>query len=184
MPRKTRTSRATWPCTGTGFNEAAARCRGKRPAGGTCRGPGSCFNEAAARCRGKRPPGFQGRRLPPRASMRPRPDAAENGRLRSRAGGAGSGASMRPRPDAAENCSPPCPCPRPPTACFNEAAARCRGKHAPPALVRTAAERGFNEAAARCRGKRPDPACAAVGAGLASMRPRPDAAENGGGMAF
>ena len=60
------------------------------------------FNEAAARCRGKRVPRA---RLPLSAglaSMRPRPDAAENFRQpaappRSRC------ASMRPRPDAAEN---------------------------------------------------------------------------------
>ena len=36
------------------------------------------------------------------ASMRPRPDAAENGASAAGAG-AGRGASMRPRPDAAEN---------------------------------------------------------------------------------
>ena len=59
------------------------------------------FNEAAARCRGK--PGVV--RMATRAqlaSMRPRPDAAENGG----AGGAGRGAAGS----------------------FNEAAARCRGK--------------------------------------------------------
>ena len=86
------------------------------------------------------------------------------------------GASMRPRPDAAENASTT-------TSgalrvdCFNEAAARCRGKRWQGALRRAelvasmrprpdAAENclasvswsllmtGFNEAAARCRGKR------------------------------
>ena len=36
------------------------------------------FNEAAARCRGKLAAAGRDRRLPPRASMRPRPDAAEN----------------------------------------------------------------------------------------------------------
>ena len=39
---------------------------------------------------------------PVKASMRPRPDAAENGIGESPAAVAG-GASMRPRPDAAEN---------------------------------------------------------------------------------
>ena len=84
-------------------------------------------------------------------------------------------ASMRPRPDAAEN-------PRPPTAParrlrrFNEAAARCRGK---PRGISSGRHWSlcFNEAAARCRGKLPAP-LAAVVRGLASMRPRPDAAEN------
>ena len=42
---------------------------------------------------------------------------------------------------------------------------------------RTAAAEGFNEAAARCRGKPQDPA-GDVRGGPASMRPRPDAAEN------
>ena len=134
-----------------GFNEAAARCRGKRaPAGsGMARRPR--FNEAAARCRGKL-------------------------RRRRRAGRAAA-ASMRPRPDAAEN-----------TALglttgdvvlrFNEAAARCRGKRR--ACGRAPPSTGcFNEAAARCRGKH------SIGRSMpgmkltASMRPRPDAAENG-----
>ena len=61
-------------------------------------------------------------------------------------------ASMRPRPDAAENPGLSSGAPRSPP-CFNEAAARCRGKH------------GFG----RSDGAQP--------AG-ASMRPRPDAAEN------
>ena len=87
-----------------------------------------------------------------RASMRPRPDAAENGGSAPRAGACGS-------------------------ARFNEAAARCRGK--PARSRRTGGGRGrFNEAAARCRGKRPPAPCAGLGARLASMRPRPDAAEN------
>ena len=67
------------------------------------------------------------RRAGRRASMRPRPDAAENGRPIGEAA-ARLQASMRPRPDAAENVV---------TLqwkalhgwCFNEAAARCRGKH-------------------------------------------------------
>ena len=109
-----------------------------------------CFNEAAARCRGKRTP-HGPIRIAVGASMRPRPDAAENARA----------------PARAARCA----------ACFNEAAARCRGKPVrvdDPGLLPL----GFNEAAARCRGKlvctRPGPGTAAV----ASMRPRPDAAEN------
>ena len=63
------------------------------------------------------------------------------------------------------------------TSCFNEAAARCRGKLAsspesPAGVV------GFNEAAARCRGKPVELLRAAGAEILASMRPRPDAAEN------
>ena len=157
-----------------------------------------------------------------RASMRPRPDAAENStspaspsrilrgfneaaaRCRGKRCDAGlrrggRDASMRPRPDAAENV------PRPPHGRdvhpgFNEAAARCRGK--PPNTCSPKPRRPcFNEAAARCRGKhgglgargrdvrasmrpRPDAAENRVrwryptSAGTASMRPRPDAAEN------
>ena len=63
-----------------------------------------------------------------RASMRPRPDAAENlprDRDRERRH---HGASMRPRPDAAENSTPGFPR-RGSGRSFNEAAARCRGKH-------------------------------------------------------
>ena len=60
------------------------------------------------------------------ASMRPRPDAAENMVAPVRPDG-GTLASMRPRPDAAEN---PLACARHAEgrSCFNEAAARCRGK--------------------------------------------------------
>ena len=109
----------------TRFNEAAARCRGKRiwPAAPTRRR--RRFNEAAARCRGKL-----------------------------------SGSPRGPR------TSP----------CFNEAAARCRGK-LPPRPRPPAGTKCFNEAAARCRGK-PTPVTAAGTAAVASMRPRPDAAEN------
>ena len=59
------------------------------------------------------------------ASMRPRPDAAENALRWSSS--AGVMASMRPRPDAAEN---PAGVIHGAAAgrCFNEAAARCRGK--------------------------------------------------------
>ena len=136
---------------------------------------GSSFNEAAARCRGKLRDTGQRRRRRAAASMRPRPDAAENAVEMLRKGYFG-GASMRPRPDAAEN--------------FISRTSACRRRG------------GFNEAAARCRGKlrqlpaghqprrsasmrpRPDAAenfAAAVAAGgdqVASMRPRPDAAEN------
>ena len=61
-----------------------------------------CFNEAAARCRGKHDERVGGAGVGAPASMRPRPDAAENRPGRAR-GGRGQLASMRPRPDAAEN---------------------------------------------------------------------------------
>ena len=66
------------------FNEAAARCRGKRQpaAGGHGRTDG--FNEAAARCRGKLSLGSSADRVTTAASMRPRPDAAENALRRGR----------------------------------------------------------------------------------------------------
>ena len=93
------------------FNEAAARCRGKlwhvRPDGYE----DFCFNEAAARCRGKRAGGNRPLRIDADASMRPRPDAAENVGTR--------GLGVRGRTG------------------FNEAAARCRGKP----LVERVAER-------------------------------------------
>ena len=91
-----------------------------------------------------------GRQL--RASMRPRPDAAENSAGREEDAGV-LRASMRPRPDAAEN------------------AGLERRQRLPDA--------GFNEAAARCRGKRTLLVQAIQMPNLASMRPRPDAAENG-----
>ena len=115
--------------------------------------------------------------------------------------GPGQGASMRPRPDAAENAArrraicrgdsgfneaaarcrgKPAPRPRPrgvSAAGFNEAAARCRGKLAGSGCP-GAARRGFNEAAARCRGKQPEHAAPGGAGDRASMRPRPDAAEN------
>ena len=83
--------------------------------------------------------------------MRPRPDAAENGDDDLGPAPVLRAASMRPRPDAAENALGGPGSPRP--ACFNEAAARCRGK------------RGRDLQA-------PPPG------DHASMRPRPDAAEN------
>ena len=79
MPRKTGLAGIPLPPRDPRFNEAAARCRGKR-----WRRRGAClrstgFNEAAARCRGKlgAPGGWLSFCIP--ASMRPRPDAAENG---------------------------------------------------------------------------------------------------------
>ena len=84
---------------------------------------------------------------------------------------------MRPRPDAAENVRRPASEPRPRQS-FNEAAARCRGKHGISDRYGCYSDRRFNEAAARCRGKRGEGA-RNDGANLeASMRPRPDAAEN------
>ena len=114
--------------------------------------PGSSrigFNEAAARCRGKL---RRLHRLHPSllASMRPRPDAAENTR---------HARHVKARPKG-----------------FNEAAARCRGKRKWLGPGRGRAAR-FNEAAARCRGKRAR-VSARVRQQQASMRPRPDAAEN------
>ena len=74
-------------------NAATWRARGRRPA--------SRFNEAAARCRGKRGEAALAA-APSEASMRPRPDAAENDDDDGD-GDTLQAASMRPRPDAAEN---------------------------------------------------------------------------------
>ena len=63
-------------------------------------------------------------------------------------------------------------------ACFNEAAARCRGKPWACAADAVGAGGGFNEAAARCRGKPAGVAAGGANERGASMRPRPDAAEN------
>ena len=62
-------------------------------------------------------------------------------------------ASMRPRPDAAENIRM-MRATLPPIGRFNEAAARCRGKHGRRSRGTSWPTCGFNEAAARCRGKR------------------------------
>ena len=133
------------------------------------------FNEAAARCRGKHTARAPDQPPLRRASMRPRPDAAENGDDGVQAEPLVP-ASMRPRPDAAEN--PPFVrlwSARPP--CFNEAAARCRGKRRR-RLMRLLAAAGASmrprpdAAENKLSGGRPGP-CAP-----ASMRPRPDAAEN------
>ena len=110
-------------------------------------------------------------------------------------------ASMRPRPDAAENIragSPACRRRR----CFNEAAARCRGKpgtgrvregRCSVASMRPRPDAAENDYGWRaldwefCASMRPRPDAAenlplrpslGVDAGVASMRPRPDAAEN------
>ena len=85
------------------------------------------------------------------ASMRPRPDAAENREIEE-AGVVSLLVSMRTRPDAAEN----------------------PGLDSPLRLW----QQGFNEAAARCRGKPQASVPHRRGGRLASMRPRPDAAEN------
>ena len=61
------------------------------------------FNEAAARCRGKPSARKGSMRTVRRASMRPRPDAAENPREIFAICARRTAASMRPRPDAAEN---------------------------------------------------------------------------------
>ena len=110
-----------------------------------------------------------------RASMRPRPDAAENP-VQHRGAGQTGPASMRPRPDAAENQARFAETYSPEHR-FNEAAARCRGK---PRTSRPASSVSscFNEAAARCRGKPLDGSGLHSGVRQASMRPRPDAAEN------
>ena len=65
-----------------------------------------------------------------------------------------------------------------PTRCFNEAAARCRGKPRCSLGGVNACSTGFNEAAARCRGKPKAGGAEAPPCRSASMRPRPDAAEN------
>ena len=100
--------------------------------------------------RGKRPHGRDHHRGVG-ASMRPRPDAAENFETPP-AGAPGRGASMRPRPDAAENIRGgdgrrrgliASMRPRP-DAAENTSPFDGPGRGAP----------GFNEAAARCRGKR------------------------------
>ena len=95
-----------------------------------CRRPGPSSTDASMR---PRPDAAENAERAERAeraaaaSMRPRPDAAENVERRQ-PHVERPDASMRPRPDAAENpasdFSPPIPVAR-----FNEAAARCRGKH-------------------------------------------------------
>ena len=222
MPRKTIPCLAT-RVKGDSFNEAAARCHGKQPAAPPAEGERqasmrprpdatenfragtSLYRRLTASMR-PRPDATENGGAPapqrpdPVASMRPRPDATENdGSLRQRGRGA-VGASMRPRPDATENTDDPDDS-GPRRHRFNEAAARCHGKHShycagghtasrfneaaarchgkprrPPAGGR----RGpcFNEAAARCHGKCQHGTGDRCGAVRASMRPRPDATEN------
>ena len=84
-----------------GFNEAAARCRGKRP---VRLRSGSQADQASMRPRPDAAENVLAQDMDERgqqASMRPRPDAAEN-KLARRVSVAGQDASMRPRPDAAE----------------------------------------------------------------------------------
>ena len=127
MPRKTQGRAVRLAEPDAGFNEAAARCHGKRQAHGAVP-------------------------LRRRASMRPRPDATENGQglagLR-----AGQAASMRPRPDATENQSP------------------LRGLFA----GRRASMRPRPDAT-----ENSGVMLRAAGVPIASMRPRPDATENAG----
>ena len=103
MPRKTRIVKGGCPAGAPRFNEAAARCRGKRSRWTTsCPGWSSCFNEAAARCRGKRggsPRGPAGRQRFNEAAARCR--GKQKTRVRRLLQEVA--ASMRPRPDAAEN---------------------------------------------------------------------------------
>ena len=190
MPRKTRANLlrcARYPLASMRPRpDAAENLRFNTPPNTDFR-PG--FNEAAARCRGKQVDhrDQRGRRA---ASMRPRPDAAENP-LQGGARALAQGASMRPRPDAAENGSGPAASSWMADR-FNEAAARCRGKRRNARATMTSTWSRFNEAAARCRGKRPGSADVPVllialqflaggeGHRVASMRPRPDAAENRG----
>ena len=154
MPRKTASMTTEKRLAQKRFNEAAARCRGKRGRPTRRVRFSIRFNEAAARCRGKRRGDGRLAAGHP-ASMRPRPDAAENARVVAAALYSMT-ASMRPRPDAAENGRDPDPqlhgAPR-----FNEAAARCRGKRGT-ARAACRPRPGFNEAAARCRGKPGEPA--------------------------
>ena len=131
MPRKTPSRGRGRVPAGLRFNEAAARCRGKRTASGAEAIARSGFNEAAARCRGKRPT----------------------------ASGRSSAAIF----------------------CFNEAAARCRGKPRSSRSPHPVTVTGFNEAAARCRGKPTRVGRTGSRRCDASMRPRPDAAENSHG---
>ena len=84
-------------------------------------------------------------------------------------------ASMRPRPDAAEN-SRESPSGFSLSDCFNEAAARCRGKR-----VHDGQTQGVLDASMRPRPDAAENRCVdhlRDGAPIASMRPRPDAAEN------
>ena len=175
MPRKTRYGRPVVR------HDAAASMRPRPDAAenaASChaaRSRCSRFNEAAARCRGKRLRRDRRGRDRSAASMRPRPDAAENpphGRPQVEF----ARASMRPRPDAAENL--PAGVVRMATRAASmrprpDAAENRRGRRGGrgPAVASMrprpdAAENRVSTPAARRR------------APVASMRPRPDAAEN------
>ena len=157
------------------FNEAAARCRGKREARRACPAHVGRFNEAAARCRGKRLRGRVRVAAMP-ASMRPRPDAAENVVVRRLVHRRSAGASMRPRPDAAENDGLSWLLVQGALASMRPRPDAAENARRPPAAAPRTTR--FNEAAARCRGKLRNGAKKSADTGLASMRPRPDAAEN------
>ena len=74
----------------------------KTSSSGSGAGAEAGFNEAAARCRGKHPSDPIAREQLRQASMRPRPDAAENA-AQAELPPEPPRASMRLRPDAAEN---------------------------------------------------------------------------------
>ena len=106
MPGKTKDSSDFHGGAQRSFNEAPAKCRGKRPKDGASQFPSSSFNEAPAKCRGKHVAIHhfgQGGEL---ASMRPQRNAGENRQavpvqpVRRRA-------SMRPQRNAGENRCPP-----------------------------------------------------------------------------
>ena len=225
MPRKTRRVPRVCRPRRSRFNEAAARCRGKRRErrGAACGHGGASMRPRPDAAENPRPPRTRCSysaiaSMRPRpdaaendpqdhrrgrwrvASMRPRPDAAENS-CRSADRGRSGPASMRPRPDAAENPRGAGRIAARATPCFNEAAARCRGKpgrwpayrfHALVASMRPRPDAAENGAAQAGRAvpvrasmrPRPDAAENAAEAGQrrrrrrASMRPRPDAAEN------
>ena len=103
MPRKTPAAAPAAAAERACFNEAAARCRGKRVSPWTGRPPAnSRFNEAAARCRGK--PDEASRRRRKREGFNEAAARCRGKRPgRAEGGGVMRGASMRPRPDAAEN---------------------------------------------------------------------------------
>ena len=105
MPRKTAAAGLVTPPTAAGFNEAAARCRGKRPAPPTS--PRSCILASMRPRPDAAENAVEARHHPTQAviaSMRPRPDAAENATATDGLLGPVP-ASMRPRPDAAENAA-------------------------------------------------------------------------------
>ncbi len=99
-----------------------------RPSTRICCFSNSCFNEAPAKCRGKHGCGERAPNGNPRASMRPQRNAGENHTM-PMPQFHGIDASMRPQRNAGEN---PCSCAGLPVCgtCFNEAPAKCRGKHA------------------------------------------------------